>query len=389
MRTFRKFLYDKIDPVDLISNIDKKLYWHAHDLSLMYPMLEMTPIEKIGVITFPTYVYNNSKQNNLRTREREDSKNTIYEEEIRVKKIYIRVKSREELERGVKLPQINMFGDYKERNSIPTKFSFVYKRTWGEFDITLFQDDEILKYLDGTYKIPHGKIVADVHEPPYLFEQSKVYQRVLTSADKFDRIITCSKDLLHLPNAVHRNSAYEVVLNKNIHKQTYPILQDNSLMKVYPKSKNISFITSAKTFSEGHQFRLKCVEYLLSKGAHIDLFGVGIREIAGKIEALKEYRFSVSMENGIYPNYYSEKILDCFLTGTIPIYWGCPNISDFFDMDGIITFNTPEELLNIVTTLTPDDYTKRIGVIEKNYKLADDLWMDNDKFFSRYLEDLL
>ena len=35
--------------------------------------------------------------------------------------------------------------------------------------------------------------------------------------------------------------------------------------------------------------------------------------------------YSVAVESS------SETIIDCLITKTIPIYWGCPNISDFFD----------------------------------------------------------
>ena len=41
-----------------------------------------------------------------------------------------------------------------------------------------------------------------------------------------------------------------------------------------------------------------------------------------------------------------------FLTGVIPIYYGCPNIGDYFDIDGIITFQTKDELEKIIKDIT-------------------------------------
>ena len=35
--------------------------------------------------------------------------------------------------------------------------------------------------------------------------------------------------------------------------------------------------------------------------------------------------FSVCIENDVYDTYFTEKILDCFATGTIPIYKGTKN----------------------------------------------------------------
>ena len=388
LRAFRKFLFDKIDKNDFISKIDNKLYWNASDLALMYPMLEMCPVNKIGVIPFITYVYNASKSNQVRTREREGSDNIKFEDEIRNKKVYVRKSSKEELN-GEKLPQVNYISDYKERNSIPTNHSIVYNRTDGEFDITLVQDNELLKIISGEIKVNRGKIIADVHEPPYLFDQSEVYQKVYSNYKLFDKILTNNEKLLTLPNAVFRNSGFEVVLNKNVHQQTYPILQDNSLINIYSKSKNISFITSNKTFTKGHVFRIDCLQHLVKNKSNVDVFGVGIKEIIGKIDALQDYRFSIAIENGKCKNYFTEKILDCFLTGTIPIYHGCPNIGDFFNTDGFFVFETKEELLKIINSLTEKDYIDRINLIKENFKKADKWWCDNDRFFEKYIKNYI
>lgn len=53
------------------------------------------------------------------------------------------------------------------------------------------------------------------------------------------------------------------------------------------------------------------------------------------------YKFMICFENSSVYNYCTEKILNAYLCGTIPIYWGCPNISDFINMDSI--FHLPAE----------------------------------------------
>ena len=95
------------------------------------------------------------------------------------------------------------------------------------------------------------------------------------------------------------------------------------------------------------------------------------------------------MENTETPFYYSEKILDCFLSGTIPIYYGCPNIEKFFNTDGIIIFNTKEELINIINNITPQFYLDNLKAIQENYNIAKDIWVDNDRFFNKYLKELI
>lgn len=56
---------------------------------------------------------------------------------------------------------------------------------------------------------------------------------------------------------------------------------------------------------------------------------------------------------------------------TIPLYWGCPNIGDFFNKEGIITFNNTKEFIDISNNiLTPDLYKSKKDIIEENYNLA-------------------
>ena len=41
------------------------------------------------------------------------------------------------------------------------------------------------------------------------------------------------------------------------------------------------------------------------------------------------------LENSEQPNYWTEKLADAYLSWSFPIYWGCPNILDFFDKESI------------------------------------------------------
>ena len=55
-----------------------------------------------------------------------------------------------------------------------------------------------------------------------------------------------------------------------------------------------------------------------------------------KWDGLENYSYSIAIENESLKNYFSEKFTDCILARTIPIYYGCPNISDFFQINVII-----------------------------------------------------
>ena len=57
-----------------------------------------------------------------------------------------------------------------------------------------------------------------------------------------------------------------------------------------------------------------------------------------KIKRQSRYKFSISIENGIYGGYTTEKIITSVIAGSIPIYWGNPQVA--------IDFN-PERLINL------------------------------------------
>ena len=96
-------------------------------------------------------------------------------------------------------------------------------------------------------------------------------------------------------------------------------------------------------------------------------------------ETIKNYYFSIAIENGILNNYFTDRILDCFATGTIPIYRGAPNISEYFDVNGIITFTEEDELFAILDNLNVDLYNSKIKSIEKNFSLCQEYLYLDDK----------
>ncbi len=89
-----------------------------------------------------------------------------------------------------------------------------------------------------------------------------------------------------------------------------------------------------------------------------------------KEEIFGDSMFGVAIENFSHRGWFSEKILDCFLLKTIPIYWGCPNIGDFFNKEGIIKFEDPDDFIYISNQLTNDYYISKKDIIEENYMLA-------------------
>jgi hypothetical protein len=77
--------------------------------------------------------------------------------------------------------------------------------------------------------------------------------------------------------------------------------------------------------------------------------------------------YSFCPENTRENNYFTEKIIDCFVTKTIPVYWGCPNIEKYFNINGIIVVEDIHDLFNKISSFSEDDYNCKLPFIEENY----------------------
>ena len=82
------------------------------------------------------------------------------------------------------------------------------------------------------------------------------------------------------------------------------------------------------------------------------------------------FQYSIIIENVREKDYFTEKLVDACLCETIPIYWGAPNISDYFDPRGLIICNSIEDIKNALNQMSTSDYNSRIKWINKNKKSA-------------------
>jgi hypothetical protein len=136
------------------------------------------------------------------------------------------------------------------------------------------------------------------------------------------------------------------------------------------KALGVSMISSSKKFAEGHRLRHQIYDNY--KDTSVDMFGtITGKRIASKNDGLNDYMFSIAVENSIQDGYWTEKILDCFATKTVPIYWGSKTVGDYFNKDGILFFNNLNELGEIIKSCTEEKYQSMLSAIEDNFKAVD------------------
>lgn len=108
--------------------------------------------------------------------------------------------------------------------------------------------------------------------------------------------------------------------------------------------------------------KLSAFRFVNSLGPHLNNTpGDGHRAkdwYASSIRMKKPYKFSIAFENAWYPGYTSEKIVTSMLAGTIPIYWGNPDISREFNSASFINchdFPTLDDAAAYVKKVDEDD----------------------------------
>ena len=97
-------------------------------------------------------------------------------------------------------------------------------------------------------------------------------------------------------------------------------------------------------------------KYLLSYPSIIKVYK-GLTD--NKHRTLSSYKYSICFENSKMKGYITEKIFDCFYAGTVPIYYGAPDISDFIDPNSYIdykNFSGLTQLKRYVDSLSNNQY---------------------------------
>jgi len=134
--------------------------------------------------------------------------------------------------------------------------------------------------------------------------------------------------------------------------------EELSLLKTFKKERKISIVASDLTTLKGHKDRFAFVNKLIGHFKdRVDVFGRGFNEIKDKWEGLAPYEFSVAIENNSIPNYFTEKLSECFLSYTVPLYYGCQNVDLFFDKNSYVPINiyNYKDAINIIEGLFDSD----------------------------------
>ncbi len=189
-------------------------------------------------------------------------------------------------------------------------------------------------------------------EPPAVVD---IVQTVIDNHKFYDLILAWHKKILsECPNAVKFVASCEPWKNPND--------------PVKSKTFSVSFLTSSKNTCPGQIFRQEIFERVPELVRSLPVTKRRSPPLHDRDILLDNFQFHIAVENSKWDNFFTEKIMDCFLSQTFPIYWGCPNLNEYFNMDGVLTFDTYDGLIEVLQRLTPEFHQKHIVAMEDNFQ---------------------
>lgn len=158
-----------------------------------------------------------------------------------------------------------------------------------------------------------------------------------------------------------------------------------------------NIIASSKRITQGHNLRHEIIQEADDRQIRLVSQGGGYSPF-DTVDQAMGHQYQVVVENDRRNGYFTEKLINCFASGVVPIYWGCPDLAKYgFDERGVMRFDSSKHLFDqVLPRATPldqtysmrDEVTKEemyaarvhnFKVATERYLLAEDYIYDNYK----------
>lgn len=222
------------------------------------------------------------------------------------------------------------------------------------------------------FPIPKSHTILLIDEPHSVLEFPKGYYK------QFGNVFSCQKEIKQTDGTkvtyTHAMLPWYIGAKTDTNGKCVFTKDFEAIENANPKkTKLISVISSNKVFSRGHLDRVRFIEKLrMQFSDDIDIFGRGFYEFEDKWDIIAPYKYHIVIENSCTDYYWTEKLADCYLAGTYPLYYGCKNIDESFPSNAL----TPIDIRNyesaidtIRNTIKRNTYDKRKNEILKAKKL--------------------
>ncbi|MFC1513307.1 glycosyltransferase family 10 domain-containing protein [Thermodesulfobacteriota bacterium] len=143
-------------------------------------------------------------------------------------------------------------------------------------------------------------------------------------------------------------------------------------MTIPEKLQKVSWVVGNAKDLPGHYLRFSLLDFFRQNAPDIELFGRAVRPIDDKWQGIVPFYYSLAIENNSGPDMWTEKLADCFLGWTIPFYYGCTNLEEYFPKDSFIQLDIhdPEKTLTAIReNATPENWASRLPALEEARRL--------------------
>lgn len=174
---------------------------------------------------------------------------------------------------------------------------------------------------------------------------------------------------------------------------------------LYRDKRLLTLICGCKTSNNHYELyseRLKVIQFFESDTSNrFTFYGRGWERkhlknwggvISDKLQTYQNFKFALCLENqNNTEGGVSEKIIDCFLAGIVPVYMGVKDILDYIPQECFISyadFSTVSEMVEFLESITEEKWYSYICEIEKYLKSKDTRLLSADRCAER-LEEIL
>jgi len=272
-----------------------------------------------------------------------------------------------------KLPDGNVGADYLRR--FPSR-----EPVWGGCRFIFDRDCRDYDWLLVYHDLPRDSPVEHLACPPQntmliTGEPSSITHYGKRFLAQFGHVLTGQEPwAIQHPGVIRRQPGLLWFYGGSDERGTY----DHLINSPQPeKTKTISTVCSTKAMRHTmHAQRLAFTKRLMADLPKLDVFGYGMGHLDNKADAIDPYKYHLVIENHSCAHHWTEKLADAYLGYSLPIYFGCTNLGDYFPEESFVWIdirNYDAALAKIRSLIAGGEYEKRLpSIIEARRKILEE-----------------
>jgi hypothetical protein len=223
-------------------------------------------------------------------------------------------------------------------------------RIGKEQGMDVFSGEQAIRYVQAGMLDPTQILVVQ--------EEMNPAGVALINMGAMPSVLTCLESPIFAPRfydqveSVKGHFKASILFSGGTHQLYFPSFDDSDVIEPTPweSREHLCMVVSNKHYSgmqgyyadspsfnralasQLHDYRYQAISHFMPRGGFTlwgKNWGVAASACDDKLQTLRGYRFNLCFENGSYPGYVTEKIIDALVAGVIPVYRGAQEIHRF------------------------------------------------------------